>query len=80
MGLFMMLKLLSLSPSALARLLTVIAALALFEPAGVMAQTRNRYDSFRFGVCYYPEQWPESYWEEDARRMAGMWCQHGAHG
>ena len=35
----------------------------------VNAQTTNRYDSFRFGVCYYPEQWPESYWEEDARRM-----------
>ncbi len=22
------------------------------------------------GVCYYPEQWPESQWEDDARRMA----------
>lgn len=22
------------------------------------------------GVCYYPEQWPESLWESDARRMA----------
>ncbi len=22
------------------------------------------------GVCYYPEQWPESQWEGDARRMA----------
>jgi len=21
------------------------------------------------GVCYYPEQWPESYWAQDARRM-----------
>src|SRR5215467_7676920 len=29
----------------------------------------NRYNQFRFGLCYYPEQWPESYWEEDARRM-----------
>jgi beta-galactosidase len=28
-----------------------------------------RYDSFLFGVDYYPEQWPESYWEDDARRM-----------
>ncbi len=35
----------------------------------MIAQTNNRYESFRFGVCYYPEQWPESYWEEDARRM-----------
>jgi beta-galactosidase len=33
------------------------------------AQTKDRYSSFCFGVCYYPEQWPESYWEEDARRM-----------
>ena len=22
------------------------------------------------GVCYYPEQWPEEIWSEDARRMA----------
>src|SRR3954447_16463887 len=21
------------------------------------------------GVCYYPEHWPESWWEDDARRM-----------
>lgn len=24
------------------------------------------------GVCYYPEHWPESIWEDDARRMAAM--------
>jgi beta-galactosidase len=23
----------------------------------------------RLGVCYYPEQWPESIWQDDARRM-----------
>ncbi len=23
----------------------------------------------RLGVCYYPEQWPESLWEDDLRRM-----------
>ncbi|QGM44409.1 beta-galactosidase [Methylocystis heyeri] len=23
----------------------------------------------RLGVCYYPEQWPRSFWAEDARRM-----------
>ncbi|MGE8488856.1 MAG: beta-galactosidase, partial [Paraburkholderia nemoris] len=23
----------------------------------------------RLGVCYYPEHWPESMWEDDARRM-----------
>ena len=24
------------------------------------------------GVCYYPEHWPESWWEQDARRMREM--------
>jgi beta-galactosidase len=24
------------------------------------------------GVCYYPEHWPEAWWEKDARRMAEM--------
>ena len=24
------------------------------------------------GVCYYPEQWPEAWWDDDARRMAAM--------
>jgi beta-galactosidase len=24
------------------------------------------------GVCYYPEHWPESQWEEDAARMAAL--------
>ena len=24
------------------------------------------------GVCYYPEQWPESLWTSDARRMADL--------
>lgn len=22
------------------------------------------------GVCYYPEHWPENWWEGDASRMA----------
>lgn len=26
----------------------------------------------RLGVCYYPEHWPESWWADDARRMAEM--------
>ena len=29
----------------------------------------HRYSAFLFGVDYYPEHWPESYWEDDARRM-----------
>jgi beta-galactosidase len=52
-----------------ARLLSVVVAVAVLEPRGLPAQASNRYETFRFGVCYYPEQWPESYWEEDARRM-----------
>ena len=28
--------------------------------------------AMQLGVCYYPEQWPESMWEDDARRMAAM--------
>ena len=24
------------------------------------------------GVCWYPEQWPEDWWEDDVRRMAAM--------
>jgi beta-galactosidase len=26
----------------------------------------------KLGVCYYPEQWPESVWGDDARRMRDM--------
>ncbi|TDP60481.1 beta-galactosidase [Roseateles toxinivorans] len=26
----------------------------------------------RLGVCYYPEQWPEAWWAEDARQMAAL--------
>ncbi|MGE5646020.1 MAG: beta-galactosidase [Acidobacteriota bacterium] len=29
----------------------------------------DRYKSFLYGVAYYPEHWPESYWERDARLM-----------
>jgi beta-galactosidase len=43
--------------------------ITLLQSNDAFAQTDNRYDSFRFGVCYYPEQWPENYWEADARRM-----------
>jgi beta-galactosidase len=59
----------SLWPSSLARLLVVMAAVMVLKSSVVNAETTNRYDSFRFGVCYYPEQWPESYWEQDAQRM-----------
>jgi len=62
-------KLLSQSPPSFARLISAVAAIVLFESGGAIAQTNSRYESFCFGVCYYPEQWPESYWEDDARRM-----------
>jgi beta-galactosidase len=61
-------RLLSQSPSPLSRFL-VAAAVTILGSGALTAQTTNRYDSFRFGVSYYPEQWPESYWEADAGRM-----------
>lgn len=30
----------------------------------------------KLGVCYYPEQWPESVWADDARRMAEIGIRH----
>ncbi len=33
------------------------------------AQTQNRYKTFLYGVDYYPEQWSETLWEQDAQRM-----------
>jgi beta-galactosidase len=56
------------SPAPL-RLLLALVAIAYLPSVRALAETNNRYESFRFGVCYYPEQWPESYWEDDARRM-----------
>ena len=35
----------------------------------VPAFAAERYHSFLFGVAYYPEHWPESYWERDAKLM-----------
>src|SRR4029077_10369313 len=59
----------SASHARLSHLLSVVLATAALGSCQTKAQTNNRYGSFCFGVCYYPEQWPESYWEEDARRM-----------
>jgi beta-galactosidase len=44
----------------------MLALCSLAVPAGRAA---DRYNTFLFGVAYYPEHWPESYWEQDARRM-----------
>ncbi len=30
----------------------------------------------KLGVCYYPEQWPEACWPDDARRMCEMGISH----
>jgi beta-galactosidase len=29
-------------------------------------------NEMRLGVCYYPEQWPEAWWAEDARQMVEL--------
>ena len=64
-----MIRLIRKSLSSPARLLAVVAAVLFLKSSVVNAETTNRYDSFRFGVCYYPEQWPESYWDQDAQQM-----------
>ena len=30
----------------------------------------------RLGVCYYPEQWPQDMWADDAARMAALGISH----
>ena len=30
----------------------------------------------QLGVCYYPEQWPETLWADDARRMVELGITH----
>ncbi len=30
----------------------------------------------KLGVCYYPEQWPESWWADDAKRMRDVGITH----
>jgi beta-galactosidase len=46
----------------------ILLVLLLLATAG-LAPAAERYNTFLFGVAYYPEQWPESYWERDARMM-----------
>ena len=67
---FMIGKLFFKTPPLLAQLLVrIVAAIALLQSGAALAETNSHYETFCFGVCYYPEQWPDSYWEEDARRM-----------
>lgn len=46
----------------------LVAALLLAAAIGGGAQS-GRYDTFLFGVAYYPEHWDEQEWDLDARRM-----------
>ena len=43
--------------------------LPLLLSVAVLASAAERYNTFLFGVAYYPEHWPESYWARDARLM-----------
>lgn len=50
-------------------MLICLAILAFAALNSNQARSEDRYRKFLFGVDYYPEQWPESYWERDAQRM-----------
>ena len=34
-----------------------------------MKQASNIWKHYAVGVCYYPEQWPETIWAQDLARM-----------
>jgi beta-galactosidase len=57
--------------SPIKKILNSFLVLAFLLTGNGQAQTptANRYRTFLFGVDYYPEQWSEALWEEDARRM-----------
>src|ERR1044071_2972573 len=46
-----------------------IFVLLLVLQTTLCAYGQTRYNKFLFGVDYYPEQWDEEMWEQDARRM-----------
>ncbi|HKQ52730.1 MAG TPA: beta-galactosidase, partial [Pyrinomonadaceae bacterium] len=46
-----------------------IFVLLLILQTTLSAYGQTRYNKFLFGVDYYPEQWDEEMWEQDARRM-----------
>ncbi len=69
-----------ISPTLISKRLALVAAsaaialLALWQLASGRVtvadnSAADRFPTFLFGVDYYPEQWPESYWEQDAQRM-----------
>ncbi|HOM99520.1 MAG TPA: beta-galactosidase, partial [Acidobacteriota bacterium] len=47
----------------------LLILLVAFVVPAVAASADSRYNTFLFGADYYPEHWPESYWEQDARWM-----------
>ncbi|HKQ05501.1 MAG TPA: beta-galactosidase [Blastocatellia bacterium] len=49
----------------LALVIIVLLAALIVPPV----RAAERYQTFLFGAAYYPEHWPESYWEQDATRM-----------
>lgn len=49
--------------------LVFAAALGGVRAGAADSSASDRFRTFLFGADYYPEQWPESYWEQDARRM-----------
>ena len=51
------------------KIITIALTLALVALIVPQARAADRYHTFLFGVAYYPEHWPESYWEQDATRM-----------
>ena len=50
-------------------IIVYVVTLLLVATAVPNASGAGRYNTFLFGVAYYPEHWPENYWEQDARRM-----------
>lgn len=47
----------------------VLSTLGWLALGGHVVGRGGGYDTFLFGVAYYPEQWDESDWEPDAQRM-----------
>ena len=37
-----------------------------------MEKQRFQFKEMTAGVCYYPEQWPETMWEDDLARMKAL--------
>lgn len=51
------------------RMISAALLLLILNAANFAQAEKNRYKTFLFGVDYYPEQWSETLWEQDAQRM-----------